>query len=250
MSPIDAHVRAWLRAVGSLPGGRVQERDGALWARTPIDWPLFNGGTGSAAEAALDDLRRHGRPFFWWGDGGGGSLVADGPLSWEQAPRSALPEPALPPGLRLEEVRDEAGQRTWARTLRDAHGFPAAAERAWLQAGQLTGWSELPWRMWTAFDDNDPVGAGLLFCGGGVASPVAVGVTEDHRKRGIGRALTLALVHEAGEDTAGCLANEQGSRLYRSLGFRPRGRITRWLWAPDPLEFTLRRGSTGAARQR
>jgi hypothetical protein len=70
MSHLDDHVRAWLRTAAGLPGGRLAREGDVLWARTGIEWPLFNGGTGSdpaAMAAALEDLTTHGRPFLWWG---------------------------------------------------------------------------------------------------------------------------------------------------------------------------------------
>ncbi len=258
MTHLEAHVRAWISAVAELPGARIHEHGDVLWVRTGIDWPMFNGGTGGdpgAVEAALEDLQREGRPFFWWGEPRGGAAVLraaglvalDIDMPWEQCERASLPEAELPPGVRLEEVRDEAGHRTWARTLAEVHDFPPGGEQAWVEPGRLAGWAFLPWRMWTAFDDNEPVGVTLLVCGGGVASLVGVGVTADHRRRGIGRALTLLPLAEAEEDVAGFFSTSDGAGLYRSLGFRPQGKLTRWLWAP-PARFSLRPGSADAVR--
>ena len=256
MSHLEAHVRAWLSAVAELPGARIHEHGDVLWVRTGIDWPLFNGGTGGdpgAVEAALEDLQRAGRPFLWWGEPRDGAKVLraaglvpqDMNMRWEQCDRAALPEAELPPGVRIEEVRDEAGHRTWARTLAEAHALPPGGEQAWVQPGRLAGWTHLPWRMWTAFDDNEPVGVTLLVRGRGVASLVGAGVTEDHRRRGIGRALTLLPLAEASEDVAGLFSTTDGATLYRSLGFRPQGMLTRWLWAP-PAPSTVRPGSADA----
>jgi ribosomal protein S18 acetylase RimI-like enzyme len=257
MSHLDDHVRAWLRTAAGLPGGRLAREGDVLWARTGIEWPLFNGGTGSdpaAMAAALEDLTTHGRPFLWWGAEdredvlrAAGLVALDRDMSWEEAPRASMPAVVLPPGIRIEEVRDEADHRTWARTLREIHGFDAGGEHAWLEPGRMAGWGGLPWRMWTAFDDNEPVGVTLLFCGGGVASLIGVGVTEDRRRRGIGRALTVLPLHDAKEATAGLFCTSSGAALFRSLGFRPQGRTTRWLWAPQ-TRFTLRPGTSGALR--
>ena len=161
-----------------------------------------------------------------------GLVALDRDMPWEEVDRASLPAVKLPPGVRLEEVLDEPGHRTWARTLGEVHGFPPGGEQAWVEPGRLSGWDRMPWRMWTAFDDNEPVGVTLLFCGGGVASLIGVGVTDDHRRRGIGRALTLLPLAEADEDVAGVFSTADGAGLSRSLGFRPRGRLTRWLWAP------------------
>jgi GNAT superfamily N-acetyltransferase len=256
MSRMEDHLRAWLRAVGTLPTAKVAAVGDALWVRSDIAWPMFNGGIGTdpaSVTMALEDLRDHGRPFFWWGSHDllrdAGLAPLDVAMPWEEAPLADLPAFTLPSGLRIEEVIDEPGHRTWARTLREIHGFPAAGEQAWVEPGRLTGWGRLPWRLFTAFDDNDPVGVALMFCGGGVASLIGVGVTEDHQRRGIGRALTLAALAEATEDVAGLFATDEGSLLYRSLGFQPAGTMTRWLWMPE-VQFTLRSGLSGQARAR
>src|SRR5262245_28672884 len=70
---VHAHLRAYLEAVASLPGGELHERGGIVHSTAPIGWPMFNGalaipeaGSCDAAAAVAAELAAGGRPWFWW----------------------------------------------------------------------------------------------------------------------------------------------------------------------------------------
>jgi hypothetical protein len=244
MHPANAHLRAYLSAVGRLPGAALQERGEVLWCRSTIPWPMFNGaiatGDGDGAAEAVASLAEAGRPWFVWelpdsppaiveAAVEAGASEFDRRAPWMQARIADLDEPELPAGVTIEEVRDEAGHRLWAATTREIYEFPELGERAWTMPGELLGWSGLPWRQWIAYADGEPAGVTLLFRGGGIAGLIGVGTKAAARRRGIGRLVTLLPLKQSGEEVAGFFASDEGMPLYRALGFEEHGWVTRWL---------------------
>jgi ribosomal protein S18 acetylase RimI-like enzyme len=78
---------------------------------------------------------------------------------------------------------------------------------------------------------------GRLFVHERIAGIYDVGVIERARRRGLGRAVTLALAARARE--RGCThavlnATWDGEQLYRALGFRSAGHGMTWWWFPRP----------------
>jgi hypothetical protein len=244
--PANAHLRAYLKAVAGLPGGELHERDGVVWCRSGIPWPMFNGaiatadGDGDGAADAVASLVDGGLPWFAWelpdsppalveAAVRAGAREFDRRAPWVQARVADLDEPELPDGVTMEEVVDEAGHRLWAAMMREIYGFPELGEQAWTMPGERLGWSGLPWRQWIAYADGEPAGITLLYCGGGVATLLGVGTKPAARRRGIGRLVTLFPLKRSGEEVAGFFATEEGMHLYRALGFEENGWVSRWL---------------------
>ena len=262
MRHVHAHLRAYLRAVGGLPGGAVEEDDGVLWCRSTIPWPMFNGaiatpelgGCASAGDVTAA-LAGGGLPWFMWvlpdtpahvveAAARAGASEFDHEAPWMEARIADLDEPELPPGVTIEEVSDQAGHRLWAATLREIYEFPALGELAWTMPGELLGWRDQPWRQWIAFAGGEPVAVTLLFCGGGVAGLFGVGTKAAARRRGIGRLVTLLPLKESGEELAGFFATPEGEPLYRALGFETRGWVSRRLGGfGDPDALASARGA-------
>jgi hypothetical protein len=256
MDRVHAHLRAYLEAVASLPGGDLRVDGGIVRCTAPIGWPMFNGvlaipraGSCDAAAAVAGELAAHGRPWFWWvlpdtpssaleAAAAAGASAFDDRAPWMEARIADLPEPTLPEGATVEEVTDEAGYRLWARTLREIYAFPEDGERSWVEPARLLGWRDLPWRQWIAFLDDEPVAITLMFCGGGVAGLFGLVTKPSARRRGFGRLMTLHPLKQADEELAGFFSTPDGDPLYRSLGFVQRGWVSRWLGAferPDTV---------------
>jgi hypothetical protein len=260
IAPSHPHLREYLAAVGTLPGARFCEEDGIAWCTAPIGWPMFNGvlatpeGLPATAERAIGEVVAHGLPWFLWelpdtppavvdAATAAGAERFDDRAPWVEAQVAGLPDPAVPAGVTIEEVVDEDGHRTWARTLRECYGFPPAGEEMWLEPGRLCGWTGLPWRQWVAYADGTPVGVAMLFCGGGVAGLYGVGTLERARRRGIGRLLTLVPLKDSGQPVTGFFATPDGLALYDTLGFEPNGFVTRHLGGMSaPPELDAARG--------
>ena len=264
MDAVHAHLRAFLGAVAGLPGGELAEDGGVLWCRTPIAWPMFNGviaspslGRCDGIGRALDALMAHGMPWFAW-------VLPDTPAEvmeavvragatefeirapWMEARIADLEEPELPPGVTVEEVRDEPGVRRWAAARGEIYGTSGAAEQAWAMPGRLVGWDRQPWRQWLAYADGAPAAVTMTYCGGGIAGLFGVGTKRELRGRGLGRLITLLPLKASGGEIAGLFATAAGERLYAHLGFEHRGWVSRWLGGPPAPDALARaRGATG-----
>src|SRR5687768_16077241 len=186
----------------------------------PVCWHV--GATSRPADLP-ERLRRHGFT------GGGEPAMA--------CPLAGLPEVAVPAGLTVERVRDESTLRALAGVL--AAGFGEGevearwAESVWARIGFA---DETPWRHYLARLDGRPVGCASLF----VHPPDVGGVYfvcthPEHRRRGIGAAVTLAAMRGARE--LGCRlavlgTSDMGRPVYERLGFRYVGDARIFDWTP------------------
>lgn len=190
----------------------------------------------SAAYAA------RGTGFLWWlapfhtPDDLGERLLRAGLRFEGTAPAmaidlEALPRhEAIPPGLEIVPVLDEATLREFVAVLAAEMGVPDGAPNpaarhhaALLQTIPLTLASEPVPLRYLGRIDGRPVASSRISIGGGVAGLYAVATLPDVRGRGIGRAMTLAAL-DAGRALGyriGVLqASDSGLPVYRRLGFR------------------------------
>ena len=265
MDAVHAHLRAFLTAVAGLPGGELAEDGGVLWCRTSIPWPMFNGVIASPAlgrcdgvERALEALAANGMPWFAWvlpdtppevtdAVARAGATEFEIRAPWMEVRIADLDEPELPPGVSVEEVRDEAGVRRWAAARREIYATSEAGEEAWAMPGELAGWDRQPWRQWLAYADGEPAAVTMLYRGGGITGLFGVGTKREMRGRGLGRLITLLPLKESGGEIAGLFATPAGERLYAHLGFERRGWVSRWLGGP-PAPDALARARRATVR--
>ena len=131
-------------------------------------------------------------------------------------------------GVTIETVDDDAGLATWADINR--RGLDLDAERVvpWHAAQDRATRPHGPLQNWIARLGGVPVGAAALFDGGGVAGVYNVVTVPEARRRGIGRAVTNAVLEEAvarGHTLAVLGASDLGLPVYRRLGFREISRL-------------------------
>ena len=144
---------------------------------------------------------------------------------------AALPQgEALPDGLEIVPVRDEATLREFINVLALEMGVPegspnpaARHHAALLQAVPPTLAAEAVPLRYLGLLDGRAVATSRISIGGGVAGLYAVATLPNVRGRGIGRALTIAAL-EAGRTLGyriGVLqASDDGLPVYRRIGFR------------------------------
>jgi GNAT superfamily N-acetyltransferase len=162
----------------------------------------------------------------------------------------------IPDELQLEP----AGMRhltTQPVMLRDLSGLPPVPELAlrWTGAGaaaevQAAAFGDDPEQtrrfvtpkllnaasaVVTAYDGSRPVSTATVFVVDGVAAVYGVGTIPAYRRRGLGRALTLAALHEGarrGADLACLNPTDSGEPVYRALGFED---APPWqVWVSEP----------------
>ncbi|MCU1600378.1 MAG: family N-acetyltransferase [Frankiales bacterium] len=210
-----AQVAAWRADVGSRPAGEwAQLRDVAVHT-TGIPVRQWNGAHVTGSDPDLDAA-----------------------ATWFAA--RGMPWAVLVP--EDEPFDPGTAQITTQRVmLRDLDGLPAPPElELWWDDGDgavavqqsvfeddLTGDFVLPklrnpvCGLVTAYDGG-PVSTATLVVAEGVAAVYGVGTLSSHRGRGLGRAVTLAVLHEGvrrGCDLAFLNPSDLGHGVYRGLGF-------------------------------
>jgi ribosomal protein S18 acetylase RimI-like enzyme len=130
---------------------------------------------------------------------------------------------APPAGVVVEPVADAAVYEEWIAAER--RGFEMAGEladrfgdlRRGMGLGRRPGLHHFVGRL-----DGEPVGTATLLLAAGIAGIYDVSVAPEARRRGIGRALTLAALDAArrqGYAWAFLNASKMGEALYRRIGF-------------------------------
>jgi GNAT superfamily N-acetyltransferase len=142
---------------------------------------------------------------------------------------------SLDPGadVTVERVSNRRMIDAWFKVFAPAFELskPAAsAFRDLVVAGGLD--EDAPMRNYLAFEGTDPVATGSLVPAAGVGGIYNIATRADRRGRGIGRAITYALMCETaalGYPTAILWSTNAGLPVYRRLGFEERIRVPTFL---------------------
>jgi GNAT superfamily N-acetyltransferase len=239
---IEENLFSLLRAMGRLPGGRLEESEDMIRFSTGLPSPMFNGVARTRVETVSPHLLD--RPFFWWT--GPQSAPPDLDDRLEAAglreagrdwPAMAMAladideEQAAPQGVTVERARNETELERWGRIFWAAHDLPPWSADSWLEAARRLRFRDLPWEHWVATIDGEPAGVGISHTGGGVVGLYGIGTLPTARRRGVGSALTLVPMLAARDDgvrAAILHATPEGEQLYLRLGFREYCRISRF----------------------
>jgi GNAT superfamily N-acetyltransferase len=150
-----------------------------------------------------------------------------------------LPDEPAPAGATIHHVETDDDRRRWIEG--NLHGFAEdegeedALRSAFqalesLRADDVTSW-------WAEVDGRGAASASAwLDPGTGMAVVGWVGTDRDYRRRGLGRAVTLATVNAAfdlGATAVGLQASPMGLPVYERLGFRTVGGYAVWLPPSD-----------------
>ncbi|MEU7610974.1 GNAT family N-acetyltransferase [Micromonospora sp. NPDC049204] len=206
--------------------------------RSEVPHATLNGVLRVAGRTPRDALvearqRLHGVPRVWWVGPDSDAGTADGLLSLGAAEMARLPimtvaidaaaEVATPAGLRITETTDlDTFVPAYARVSGIAAGGVAATierEKAFTGDGTVL-------RLAGRLDDGQVVGTAVAWLSHGLVTLYFVGTQPEHRRRGIGAALTRAaldLASERGARAAALTSSPIGEPVYRRLGFRPVG---------------------------
>jgi ribosomal protein S18 acetylase RimI-like enzyme len=253
---IEANINAHLLSFARLPGAVLHDDPRCTWLDAGVASAPLNAvvsarfgpdDVDAGIEAVLGHFRRHARPFTWHvgpsstPEDLGDSLLAHGLTLGDDEPGMALEldhigaDPAPPPGLTIETVRDERGLEEWVSVW--LFPLPDDARRYLLAVLRGRGLdADLPWRFSLGRLNGVPVATSELFVGEGVASVQYVVTLPEVRRRGIGTAMTSQVLRDAhalGYKVAVLTASPDGIGSYRRLGFREFCRVRRYEWEPS-----------------
>ena len=234
-----ANQTAWMARIAEAASGVVRRERGVTWmssragavlafprvSRRRLDalLPRFLEAAGAAPEASCWSLLPTQPPDL---DAALGAVgFREGwQAHWMAAATEDVDDVQSPEGVRIGIVEDP-----WSPTDLPWDGAGIAFVRERLAAA-------VPRRVWhlAAWRHDEPVGhATLNVTTGkiGVAGIYDMGVADKERRRGIGRALTVAVLElgrEAGAAVATLNATPEGELLYRQLAFRSVGFAQTW----------------------
>lgn len=226
-----ANVEAW-RVHTRAVGGEVIERDGIFTCFTGAPHAMWNpsialdAGFSAALPALEKEYEARGVQFGFLTDDRHhteGAEAADrlGLHHNDPSPVMVLhPIPDLdPPGHEVRLVEDPDGLDVNLRIQAAGFGQDIADLRAFSPPRVLDS-DERPY---LALDEGVPAATSILIVTGAEGGIFGVATHPDHRRRGLGRAATVAAIRDAA--AAGCdlvylQASEMGYPVYAGLGFR------------------------------
>jgi hypothetical protein len=136
--------------------------------------------------------------------------------------------PPLPPGLRIEEVRNEESLRAFEVAI--VRGFPiqeleGQGPGAAFSPGILSDHRQ---RMWVGWEADRPVSAAATFVEAGINDVVLVATVPEARRRGYGAALTWQATLADPALPSLLIATEEGRPGYERIGYTSLFRFTLW----------------------
>ena len=245
--PVGANLVAFFRAAGEIPVLRRAGVRDALVYTSDIAFPMFNVVCAAAFAAGreaertgdlADLMTAHGLPWMWWvtpGHEPDVELLRVRGVHHEPVPGMyvELSRPVDPRGeLRLEPVTD-ATHTTYLDLVMAGFDMPAFIREP--LGSLMDGLDPAAFVNLLAWDGDEAVGCGTVFLHEGTAGIYNVAVPERHRGRGIGHAVTAALMNvgvAAGCTNAVLHASEIGRPVYERLGFEEVCQTPQWIWLP------------------
>jgi GNAT superfamily N-acetyltransferase len=255
---LEGNLAEFLTHYGKVPGVRIHQDATVTWVLTGIREPFFNavvrtdlppGHLDAAIAVTLAPFVARRVPMLWWVTpstrpaGLGARLESHGLTYRGEGPGMAvnlraLPEDdAMPAGFAVEEVTDVVTLLEWIRTNEEAYD-PAASQAniTYVAVESALGFgAHQPYRRFLGRLNGAPVATAALFLGAGVAGIYAVACLGTARRRGIGSAISLAVLREAralGYRAAVLESSPSGFNVYSRLGFRECCRLRSYIWTP------------------
>jgi GNAT superfamily N-acetyltransferase len=129
-------------------------------------------------------------------------------------------------GLRIEEITDDRGVKTFERVRETANGRLRASQKLsgpHLDARTLGN----GYRLWLGRIGTEAVATGASFEGKNVNMIQNISTLADFRRRGIGAAMSAQAIKVSSKPAA-LNSDPDGFRLYRKLGFTEVGKVQFW----------------------
>jgi GNAT superfamily N-acetyltransferase len=243
----------FIRGFAAVPGVEVVDDERSLRVATGVPSPLFNPVLRASVapeqlSALVDEAREWYRdrrlPWSWYaGPASGPAPVA---AELERRGFAKVTEPPgmaaelsaldqLDPGfpVTIQHVSDRELVDAWFSVFAPAFELSRAAASAFRDLIVAGGLGEsAPMRNYIGYVGSEPVATGSLVPAAGVGGIYNIATRAERRGRGIGRAITWALMHEAkvmGYRVAILWSTTAGLPVYRRLGFQERVRVPTYL---------------------
>lgn len=174
-------------------------------------------------------------PFWWWVFPCGQSQTTFDMLQAEGfsfvtavpsmlADLTALPDEQPDAGLSVMQAGNEEELSWWEDVSFAGFDFPPETRRQYHEfVGTFNLNSDSSQKFFLAFWNEKPVATSLLFLNRNAAGIYFVSTLAEHRKKGIGRALTRATMHfakQAGAQFVSLQSSPDGLRIYEQAGFK------------------------------
>jgi GNAT superfamily N-acetyltransferase len=244
---------AFLDALAAVPMFDIEAHADATTYRSGLPHPLFNGVVGGRFRPGAEQERSRevmapfveaGLPFLWWSTASSWSPALHRALHAAGAVREDSPgmhvdlrglRPAGRPvdGLDIAIIAP-AVLDSFARVMCEGFAFSPAFEEPVRQL--LEGLDPDRLVNVLATLDGDPVACGSLWITGTTAGVYNIAVLDKARERGVGYAVTSALLDEA--RARGCTESvlqttRLGRPVYERLGYVEVCRVPQYVWIPS-----------------
>jgi GNAT superfamily N-acetyltransferase len=202
--------------------------------------PVFGGRfTAESADRRIAEIvdwyARRGDPFSWWIGPESepadlaerlvrhGFSLDDEHVPGMAAALDALPPVEMPDATSIDRVTDATQFRTFCDILAAGFEAPPLLADAFFRLSAVGFGDDVPYRHYLAHADGEAVATTTSVIADDVIGIYNVATVPDARRRGIGRAITLASMRDGA--LSGCAmavlqASETGRPVYEALGFR------------------------------
>jgi GNAT superfamily N-acetyltransferase len=243
----------FIRGFVAVAGVEVVDDERTLRVATGVPSPLFNPvlratvpqeEVSALVTEAREWYRRRRLPWSWYaGPASGPGAIAP------ELERRGFAKVTEPPGMAadlatldrldrghaitVERVTDDRLVDAWFGVFAPAFELSRAAAAAFRDLILAAGFDDAAsMRNYIAYAGGEPVATGSLVPAAGVGGIYNIATRADRRGRGIGRAITWALMREAadlGYQVAILWSTAAGLPVYRRLGFQERVRVPTYL---------------------
>jgi len=192
----------------------------------PFSWPI---GPLSTPKNIKDLLTQNGLANLGGSPGMALNLISISRNSQELVPNVKI--------SKIESGNDGSKLQSWCDIWSTNFGLPkfvADFFREFFIKGLESQQTQL--YLFIAYLNGDPVATSMVLYGAGVAGIYNITTSEDARKKGVGKAITLASLYEAkdrGYEIAVLGSSEMGFNLYTKLGFKEYCTMYQFMWTPD-----------------
>lgn len=256
LHPTDINIAERMRFYSQAHGVLYGQNADAVWLRTgiPVPSPFLNviyqtrRRSGHAIASSIPHphsmMQEQAAPLYyalkvepsnlqpWFGHE---RLRSLGAVHQMVADLDELPAaPPLPTGLEIRRVLTLSALEQFIRILANTHSVSEAAVQRWCQFESDLGLSEIsPWQRYLGLWHGQPIATAALFMDHLSAGVYHVETVPQARGRGVGSALTLAVLgvgRRRGYRVGTLLATNMGFNIYQKLGFRSHDPVNVYQW--------------------